>query len=147
MSFVKVWIHAVWTTKKRKPLLTQQNRQKIFLHIHENALRKGLFIDIVNGYSDHVHCLFRLKSDQTIMKCLQLLKGESSFWVNKNKILPHKLVWQKEYYAISVSESIVPRVRAYIARQEEHHKKVTWAEEFDEFSTKYGFQVFKDESE
>ncbi len=94
MPFVKVWIHAVWATKSRKPLLNTSFRQEIFDHIAENAFTKGILIDAVNGHVEHVHCMFRLKNDQTISKVMQLIKGESSYWVNKNMNLKHKLQWQ-----------------------------------------------------
>ncbi len=105
---------------------------------------KGILIDIVNGHAEHVHCMFRLKNDQTISKVMQLIKGESSYWVNKNMKLNHKLQWQEEYFAVSVSESQVKIVRNYILNQEEHHKKKTFKEEYDECIQKYGFQIFKD---
>ncbi len=142
MSYVKIWIHAVWTTKNREPVLSTELRQQIFHHIKDNGLKKDIYIDTVNGHNNHVHCLFRLKNDQTIMKCIQLLKGESSFWVTQQKLLPVKLVWQKEYFAVSVSESIVERVRQYITNQESHHKKVTWDDEYAEFVKKYGFNMY-----
>ena len=87
MPFVKIWIHAVWTTKKRKPLLIKSIRQTVFEHIHQNALNKNIFMDTVGGHIEHVHCLFRLKNDQTIKDIMQLLKGESSFWINKEKMI------------------------------------------------------------
>lgn len=65
MPFVKIWIHAVWTTKNRIPFFHQEIRQEVFKHIHQNALEKGIYMDIVNGYSEHVHCLFRLKNDRS----------------------------------------------------------------------------------
>ncbi len=114
MSFVKIWIHVVWTTKNRAPVLVKEKRQELFEHIHNNGLAKKLMIEIVNGHHNHVHCLLRLRNDQTIMKVVQLLKGESAHWANKMKMLPEKLVWQKEYYAVGVSESAVPKVKAYI---------------------------------
>ena len=144
MPFVKIWIHAVWTTKKRKPLLIKPIRQSVFKHIHQNALKKSIFIDTVNGHIEHVHCLFRLKNDQTIKDIMQLLKGESSFWINKEKMINTKFNWQDEYFAVSVSESQVDRVRKYIQNQEEHHEKKTFIKEYDEFINKYGFKVLKD---
>ena len=70
---------------------------------------------------------------------MQLIKGEASHWANKNNIFKHKLNWADEYFAVSVSESMVDIVRNYIKNQEEHHKKKTFAEECEEFMTKYGF--------
>jgi REP-associated tyrosine transposase len=144
MSFVKIWIHAVWSTKNRKPLLQKRFRQELFDHINENADKKGILMEIVNGYHDHVHCLFRLKNDQTISKVMQLIKGESSFWINQQKIIESKFQWQNDYFAVSVSESGVSSVKKYIRNQEEHHNKIPFSQEHEEFIQKYGFQVFQD---
>lgn len=79
MSFVKIWIHAVWATKNRSPILTNEVRPILFSHMHENALKKGILIDCVNGHLEHAHCIFRLKNDQMIKTVMQWMKGESSF--------------------------------------------------------------------
>lgn len=78
-------------------------------------------------------CLISLGSGQNIDKIMMLLKGESSYWINKNKLLRHKFEWQDEYFAVSVSESLVNRTRTYIKYQEDHHKKKTFHEEYEEF--------------
>jgi REP element-mobilizing transposase RayT len=144
MSYVKIWIHAVWTVKNRKPILTSEVRQTLFEHIHQNALSKEILMEIVGGHNNHVHCLFRLRNNQTIENVMQLIKGESSFWLNKSGLIQLKLNWQKEYFAVSVSESQVSKVKNYILTQEEHHKKKTWEDEYNEFIEKYGFVVFKE---
>lgn len=145
MAHVKVYIHFVWSTKKRVPFLkTKELRKKVWKHILENAKEKGIFIDFINGYEEHCHCLISLGIDQTIEKIMQLIKGESSFWINKNKLTEHKFEWQDEYYAVSVSESMLDRVRNYIKNQEEHHTRKTFEEEIDEFILKYGFTKFKE---
>ena len=70
------------------------------------------------------------------------MKGESSYWINKNKILPGKFEWQDEYFAVSVSESAANSVRNYIKNQENHHKKKTFNNKYQEFMRKYKFDVF-----
>jgi REP element-mobilizing transposase RayT len=143
MPFIKVWIHLVWATKNRKPLLTNDIRRKIFTHIRENARSKNIDLDFINGYTDHIHCLVALNQEQTIAKVVQLIKGESSFWINKNSICKEKFEWQDDYFAVSVSESGVDKVRDYIKKQEEHHAKKTFQQEYDEFMEKYGFEIIK----
>ena len=144
MSFIKVYIHFVWSTKNRYPYLNSKElRSKVWSHIRENAQEKGIFVDFVNGYSDHCHCLVSMGVDQTIQKVIQLIKGESSFWINKNKLTTEKFEWQDEYFAVSVSESGIDRVRDYIKRQEEHHSRKTSHQEYNEFIEKYEFQKFK----
>lgn len=144
MPYLKIWIHAVWAVKKREKVLHASTRDDFFTHIHENALQKGILMDCVNGFQEHVHCLFRLKNDQTVKKIMQLIKGESSHWANKRNLTSKKLLWQEEYFAVSVSESQVSTVRNYIANQNELHKMKTFTQEYNEFVDKYGFQVFDD---
>jgi REP element-mobilizing transposase RayT len=133
MPLVKVWIHFVWSTKNREPLLTDEIRQQVFRHIRENAREKGIFIDFINGYVDHVHCLVSLGTGQTLEKIMQLIKGESSFWINKQRLCKTKFGWQDEYFAVSVGESVLESVRKYIANQEEHHRTKSFDDEFEEF--------------
>ncbi|MCF6212537.1 MAG: IS200/IS605 family transposase [Flavobacteriaceae bacterium] len=145
MPFIKVYIHTVWSTKNRNPFLSSKEiRQKVWQHIRENAKKKGVFIDFVNGYSDHCHCLISLGVDQTIQKIMQLIKGESSFWINKQNLTTDKFEWQDEYFAVSVSESMIDRVRNYIKNQEAHHKAKSFIEEYDVFIKKYRFEKHKD---
>lgn len=141
MPFTKVYIHFVWTTKCRKPFLdSPELRQTVWKHIKENAKSKGIFIDTINGYQEHCHCLISLGVDQTMGKTMQLLKGESSYWINKHNLCKERFEWQEEYFAISVSESIVERVRAYIRNQEAHHGKKVFQEEYDELVERCGFK-------
>ena len=144
MPFIKIWIHFVWATKNRYPFLTPNIRQNVFKHIKENGALKNIHIDFVNGYSEHVHCLVSLNQKQTIAEVMQLVKGESSHWINKQKLTTDKFEWQDEYFAVSISESDVNRVRDYIKNQEQHHAKKTFAQEYEEFIKKYGFSLIKD---
>lgn len=68
MHFIKIWIHLVWASKNRKPLLTSDIRQKVFTHIRENVKTKNIHTDFINGHADHVHCLVALNQEQTIAK-------------------------------------------------------------------------------
>jgi putative transposase len=142
MGYVKIWVHLVWTTRNREPLIRKEIRSGIFTHIREYASQKGIYVDFINGHLEHVHCLISLKSGQSIDKILMQLKGESSFWINKNKLMREKFEWQKEYFAVSVSESAVAKVRDYIKNQEPHHKKKSFHDEYLEFLRKYKFESF-----
>jgi len=87
----------------------------------------------------HLHCLFGLNADMTIAKALQLMKGESAYWINNERISPVKFEWANEDYEVSVSESALEDVRVYIDTQEDHHRKTTFAEEVAEFMQGYNF--------
>lgn len=143
MPHIKVYIHFVWTTKNRTPFLnTKEIRDTVWHHIKQNAKEKNIFIDCIGGFSEHCHCLISLGSDQTIEKVMQLIKGESSYWINKQKIIPQKFEWQTEYFAVSVSESGIIDLRDYILNQEEHHKKKTFQEEYDDLMLNLGFKNY-----
>ena len=81
--------------------------------------------------------------EQNISNVMQLIKGESSFWINKNDVTKTKFEWSDEYFAVSISETHINKVRDYIKNQEEHHRKKTWKEEYEEFMNKYGFEKIK----
>jgi len=138
MAFVRIWVHVVWRTKSSSKVLTIDKRGKLFEHIRENAVKKQIFVDTINGHLDHVHCLLGLNADMSISKTMQLIKGEAAFWANKENLISPKLEWGDEYFASSVSESMLDKVRVYINNQEDHHKKVSFQEEYDLFIQKYG---------
>ena len=134
----------MWSTKDRLPLLNDDVRSKVFAHIISNAREKGIFIEAISGYREHVHCLISLANNQSIEQIMQLIKGESSFWINRQKLTPAKFGWQDEYFVTSVSESNLESVRRYIANQEKHHRKVPFGSEFDSFMKRAGFVRFND---
>jgi putative transposase len=140
MSHTKIWTHAVWATKGHQHLLIKPICEEIFFHIKENARNKGIEINFINGFTDHVHCLIRLTGEQNTSKVIQMIKGESSRWINLNKIINRKFEWAHEYFAGSVSESVVGKVRDYIRNQERHHSRRTFIQEYDEFLERYGLK-------
>jgi REP element-mobilizing transposase RayT len=140
MAFVKIMIHAVWGTKNREPFLTKELLTLVIDHIRQNAKTKEIYIDRLNGHTDHMHCLMGLNADMSIAKAIQLIKGESAFWINKHKLTKSKFEWADEYFAVSVSESMLDKARAYIDGQEEHHKKKTFQQEYEEFIKTYNFE-------
>jgi REP element-mobilizing transposase RayT len=140
MSFVRIWIHIVFGTKNRVPFLTKDICQKVINHILDNENQKEIYIDFINGYKDHIHCLISLGSEQNIAKVVNLIKGESSYWINKNKITNTKFEWADEYFATSISESQIDKIRKYIQSQDLHHSIKSFEQEYEEFIKKYGFK-------
>ncbi len=141
MSWIRIWVHLVFSTRNREATLpTVEFRNMIFQHIKQNAEKKDIWLDSINGHNNHIHCLLSLGRDQSISKVAQLIKGESSFWINHNKLTKGKFVWQDDYWAVSVSESHLQLVREYIRNQEEHHRTKSFTEEINEFMKKYGWE-------
>ena len=125
-------VHTVWRTKNNLPLIDFHTKKELITHIRENAKWKSIHIHALDGYRDHMHCLISLRNDQAIGKIVQLIKGESSHWLNNHVFLKNKFAWAEDYYASSVSPSGVQAVKNYIANQEEHHKQITCAEEIEQ---------------
>jgi len=132
MSYVRIWVHLVFSTKNRERMITDDLKLKLLEHIKINAKEKELWIDSINCMADHMHVLISLGREQSVGKAAMLIKGESSFWINNNKLIAGKFVWQDDYYAVSVGEKGVNRLRNYIANQEKHHRKKSFQEEYDE---------------
>ena len=145
MSWVRVYIYIVFSTKNREPFLNSSDlRKKVFQHIKQNASEKDIWLDCVNGWQEHAHCLISLGKEQIISKVAQLIKGESSFWINQNKLTENKFVWQDDYWAVGVSESHLQSVRDYIHNQEKHHSKKSFTDEVNELMEKYGWSMIKE---
>lgn len=140
MPYINVYLHVIWSTKNRTKIITKELKPLLLEHIKSNAKKKEIYIVGINCVSDHIHICISLGSDQSIGIIVQLMKGESSHWVNQNKLVKGKFEWQDDYIAVSVSKSILDRVRKYIANQEEHHRKKSFSEEVEEFKMKYGFE-------
>src|SRR5689334_12066861 len=147
MPWVNVWLHFVWATKNRHPYLRDEIRYRAFEHIKENAAKKNIHVDLINGHLEHVHCLISLGTDQTLENLMNLIKGESSFWINKNKLTKTRFEWQDEYFVTAVAESNLLAARRYIANQETHHQKLSFDDEFKNFLVRAGFKKFKDKQE
>lgn len=141
MSHTRILLHVIWATKHRNPSISKELKPILLNHIKDNSVKKGIFIEAMNCVEDHIHLLISLSADQAISKVVMLIKGESSFWVNRQKLTAIKFEWQDDYFAVSVSESIAEKVKNYIANQEEHHKKMNFIEEYNQFINAYKFEA------
>ncbi|HKP92945.1 MAG TPA: transposase, partial [Chthoniobacterales bacterium] len=85
---------------------------------------------IINGSADHVHVLAKLRQDKAVSKVIGAVKANSSAWISRTFPECRAFSWQEGYSAFTVSESMVSKVYCYIERQEEHHRRVSFLEEF-----------------
>ena len=139
-SFNKIWIHAIWATKDRMPLLQPNIEKTIYQFISEQFKELDSPIRIINGMPDHLHCLFLLSPKKSINDVLKQIKGSSSYYINQNNLMVEKFAWQTGYAAYSVSESVIERVFQYIKNQKTHHQKKTFDQEYEDFLKLYGFK-------
>jgi REP element-mobilizing transposase RayT len=145
-SYTRCWLHIVWATIERRPLLPKPAAAKLSAHFHDYANEKGIYMKINFVNADHTHVLIELLASKAIDEVVQLFKGESSHWVNENNLFPGKFGWQRGYGAFSVSQSGVDEDCGYIAKQEEHHRKKTFAEELKQFVERYGLTWHEEEN-
>jgi REP element-mobilizing transposase RayT len=134
----------VWTTKARIPYLRDQIREDVISHIRENAKLKGIYVDHINGYHEHLHALISLGGKQNTSDIMQKIKGESSFWINKNKLTRLKFEWQDDFYSVSIGMPQLDNLREYIRNQVQHHQKVSFQEELDKIIEEYKLIKMRD---
>jgi putative transposase len=121
MSHTRVFIHYVWSPARRSACLKGETRSRLLYHIRTIARKKGIKLLQINCVDDHCHALIELGPTHTVARVAFSLKGESSRWINKNRLMETHFAWQKDYYAESVSRAHVKRVWLYIAKQQIHH--------------------------
>ena len=143
-SYSRVWLHLIWTTLDRELMLTKPAAVQASRFLTDYALEKSIYMKINYVNADHVHSLIDLPTNKSIEEVMQLFKGSSSHWINANKLLRGRFAWGRGYGAFSVSHSHADRVAAYIAGQEEHHKKKTFAQEFEVLVKRCGLQWYDD---
>jgi REP element-mobilizing transposase RayT len=131
-------VHLIWGTHNHERILKSKSRIKIFDHLLQKSKENNIIFEGMNIQPEHVHILLTLPSDKTIAKVAKDLKGESSNWINENKLIPGKFRWQRGYGAFSVSASQFDIVKKYIKNQEEHHRRKSFKEEYDEWAIQYG---------
>jgi putative transposase len=129
-SYCNLLYHIVFSTKRREPWLMPEIRARTHRYLG-GAIRdeEGIAM-IVNGTADHVHILAKLRQDKAISKLIGELKANSSGWISRTFEGAAGFAWQEGYGAFTVSESMAPKVHRYIERQEEHHRSVSFLEEF-----------------
>ncbi len=138
-SLANILIHAIWSTKGRRPLISDDVRAG--LHGYMAGVLKNLESPalIINSVTDHVHILCQLSKNVATCKLLEEVKKSSSKWMKEQGVLD--LAWQNGYGVFSVSQSNVGAVRKYIESQAEHHKKRDFKAEFREFCKRHDVAI------
>jgi putative transposase len=140
-SYNQIWIHAIWSTKVRLPLIHAGVEKTIHQYLFDQLRELGCPVRIVNGMPDHIHALFLLSPRKSIADVIKQIKGSSSHYINANNLIDHKFAWQTGYAAYSVSESAVDKVFQYIKNQKEHHQQNTFQQEYEAFIELHGLKI------
>jgi putative transposase len=140
-SFAQIYLHLVFSTKERRPFLQDAAiRDEAHRYLGGTCNNLGCPVLRVGGVADHVHVLCLLGRTISVADLVKELKRESSKWAKTKADALGEFYWQNGYGAFSVSPGHVELVRNYIVNQEEHHRQVTFQDEFRRLLTKYGVE-------
>ncbi|HRQ50749.1 MAG TPA: IS200/IS605 family transposase [Agriterribacter sp.] len=137
-TYTQLYIQFVFSVQYRAALIDISWKERLHQYItgiYQNNKHKMLQ---VNSMPDHIHILIGLNPQQSISSLIQLVKAESTKWINDNRFTKSKFSWQGGFGAFSYSKSQLPQVIHYIRNQEEHHKKQTFLEEYEAFLKAFG---------
>lgn len=129
-SYHILLIHAVFSTKNREPWLSPPVRQRLFPYLGGIARQNGMKALSIGGVSEHVHLLLSLSRELSVADAMQLIKGPSSKWVHETFPQMAGFAWQEGYGAFSIGILQADETCRYIEGQEEHHRTVSFQEEY-----------------
>jgi len=132
-SYTNFLYHIVFSTKDRRPLITPAYQVRLYDYIGGTVRGLGGISLELNGTEDHLHLLAKLRPDRALSDVLRDLKSNASGWMHNVFPALEDFSWQRGYGAFTVSQSNVEEVRQYIAHQKEHHRKVSFRDEFVQF--------------
>ena len=141
MSYCHHCYHVIFSTKHRQPLIRKSIQDPLY-HYIGGIIRdkRGSLIEI-GGVEDHIHLLAYFHQSIAVSDMIRDIKSGSSRWVNETQSPTEKFAWQVKYGSFSVSQSVIPNVRAYIQGQEAHHKKESYQDEFRRILKTHGFEI------
>ncbi|HPD59795.1 MAG TPA: IS200/IS605 family transposase [Paludibacteraceae bacterium] len=143
-TYSQINIHCVFAVKGRENIITNTFRNDLHKYMYGILKNDNVFPLAIGGWKDHVHVFFELKPDLKISDLMRMLKATSSKWINDNKLVLGKFQWQEGYGAFSYSRSQRDKVIDYILKQEEHHYRKTFREEYMDMLKKFAVE-YKDE--
>ncbi|MGB9457980.1 MAG: IS200/IS605 family transposase [Bryobacteraceae bacterium] len=129
-SFASLLIHAIFSTKNRVPDLSPEIAGRLFPYMAGIVRKRNGVPMIINGPADHVHLLVSVPTNESVAELLKAVKANSSRWIHEQFPAQKGFGWQAGYAAFSVSGSRAADVTKYIAEQQEHHRRVSFQEEF-----------------
>ena len=148
-TYTQVHIQFIFAVKYRYGAIDLSWREELYKYIIGIVQNNNHKMIAINGMPDHVHVLIGLRPNQSISELMQVIKTNSSKWINEKGFVKGKFEWQEGYGAFSYGKSQVYDVVEYIKNQQIHHSKKTFKEEYVEFLKKFEIDydekyIFKD---
>jgi putative transposase len=128
-AYTQLIAHIVFSTLARAPVLIGDSRDQVYAYMGGIIRNLGGKSIAMNGADDHVHVLTYFPSRISVAEFTGKLKANSSKWIHEEKVLSHFKRWQSGYSAFTVDFLNIPRLKTYLANQQEHHRKITFKEE------------------
>ena len=132
-TYTQIHIQCIMATKFRQAQIQPSWKEQLHKYITGIVQNHGHKMIVINSMPDHLHLFIGFRPNQSLSDLMRLVKGESSEWINKQQFTPVTFRWQEGYGAFSYSRSHVQAVSNYIMNQEEHHRKRTFLEEYQQF--------------
>ncbi|MCW2121104.1 IS200/IS605 family transposase [Flavobacterium sp. 7A] len=132
-TYTQLYIQIVFAVKGRQNLVSSIWKDELYKYITGIATNEGQKLIAINGMPDHIHILIGLKPDKSLSDLVRAIKANSSRFINEKGWINGKFEWQTGFGAFSYSHSQLTNVINYIQKQEEHHKKKTFKEEYIDF--------------
>lgn len=136
-SLAKIYVHSIFSTKGRNAWLVENIRSDLYAYMATVLKNMNCPVIQIGGTTDHVHVLNVLSKNMSMAQLIEGIKKPTSKWLKTKGMAYGKFHWQNGYGAFSVSQSHVDKVKQYIANQEEHHRQVSFEDEFRSFLDKY----------
>jgi len=140
-TYTQILYHLVFATKDRRPVLSDGRRDDLFRYMNGIIKNNHCRPIWVNGVRDHEHILLSLHPTLALADLMKDIKVASSIWIKENGVFPNFVNWQEGYGAFTYSLRDEPDMIAYLKRQEGHHRKVTFEEEYRKLLIDAGIQI------
>jgi len=129
-TYTQILYQIVFSTKERKPVLLKENRPLLFRYIYGVLRNKNCHLYRINGIEDHIHIIISLHPSVSLSSLAKDIKISSSLFLKENNLFLDFSGWQEGYGAFTYSYGEVNKLIEYVKNQEEHHKNITFREEF-----------------
>ncbi|MFD2600852.1 MULTISPECIES: IS200/IS605 family transposase [Flavobacterium] len=136
-TYSQIHLQFVFAVKHRDSLIRNNWKEELYLYISGIIEKQGHKLLAINGMPDHIHIFIGMRPNQSVSDLLQDIKRNSSLWINQKGFVNGKFEWQEGYGAFSYGKSQVKAVIDYIENQENHHKKISFREEYIDFLQKF----------
>ena len=139
-SLSKLFVHIIYHIKTSSVKIRKEDKNDLYAYIGTVIKSKDSIPILINGMEDHIHILCVMSKNIALAKLVEEIKGNSSRWIKAFDPYYHGFFWQGGYGGFSVSPSLYDKTKRYIENQEEHHKKMTFQEEYRMFLNEYGIK-------